>query len=130
MFYHKSSGLLMLGAIIARTGIALVSRAPPALPNPNLINLAGKWSHRTFYALMWFMPISGIVMGYYGGRGLPFFWTTIPGAKKADPSISKPAWLWHKRAGQVLEVLIPIHLGGVLFHSLKGQSVIARINPF
>jgi cytochrome b561 len=30
------------------------------------------------------MPASGIAMGYYGGKGLPFFGTTIPGVVKTD----------------------------------------------
>lgn len=30
------------------------------------------------------MPASGIAMGYYGGKGLPFFGTTIPGIVKTE----------------------------------------------
>lgn len=69
-------------------------------------------------------------MGYYGGRGLPFFVTTIPGAQKADPATAKSAWLWHKRAGQVLEYLIPLHIGGFAYHALRGERIFQRINPF
>ena len=30
------------------------------------------------------LPITGIMMGYAGGKGLPFFFTTIPGADKEN----------------------------------------------
>jgi cytochrome b561 len=36
------------------------------------------------YGFMVIMPASGITMGYYGGKGLPFFGTTIPGVVKTD----------------------------------------------
>jgi cytochrome b561 len=72
---------------------------------------------------------AGVVMGYYGGRGLPFFFTTIPGAKPAVPSIAKPAYEWHKLAGQVLEIMIPVHVLGSAFHVVKGQKIFARMNP-
>ena len=33
---------------------------------------------------MTIMPATGIAMGYYGGKGLPFFFTTLPGVVKTD----------------------------------------------
>ena len=39
-----------------------------------------KVTHFALYAFMTIMPATGIAMGYYGGRGLPFFYTTIPSA--------------------------------------------------
>jgi 1,2-dihydroxy-3-keto-5-methylthiopentene dioxygenase len=33
---------------------------------------------------MLIMPASGIAMGYYGGKGLPFFGVTLPGVVKTD----------------------------------------------
>jgi hypothetical protein len=38
-----------------------------------------KATHYALYGFMTVMPASGIAMGYYGGKGLPFFYTTIPG---------------------------------------------------
>lgn len=35
------------------------------------------------------MPATGIAMGYYGGKGLPFFTTTIAGAKETNGTIAK-----------------------------------------
>ncbi len=45
-----------------------------------LEDVLGKVTHYALYGFMIIMPASGIAMGYYGGKGLPFFYTTIPGA--------------------------------------------------
>lgn len=92
MFWHKSFGLLMGGAIVARIGAAIITRRPAAVPGPVYEQLAGKLTHaalckisgwcggnppspfHTSYVacdewttdgFMIFMPVSGIVMGYY-----------------------------------------------------------------
>lgn len=52
-------------------------------------HVAGKVTHYGLYAFMTIMPASGIAMGYYGGKGLPFFFTTISGAKEKNGGIAK-----------------------------------------
>ena len=123
MKLHKSFGLLMLGAIGARIGARLVSKAPRPLPAHRAQHLAASASHAALYAFMVFMPVSGVVMGcgpdtgaqrahllqgfnfkhvrYYGGAGLPFFGYKIPAAPKEqrDKGLAKDAWQWHKRVG-------------------------------
>jgi hypothetical protein len=34
------------------------------------------------------MPLTGIGMGLYSGKGLPFFWTTLPGFEKANGKLA------------------------------------------
>ena len=52
---------------------------------------------------MTIMPASGIAMGYFGGKGLPFFTTTIPGIVKTDDNkkttgmIAKNSFFVHKQ---------------------------------
>ena len=45
MFWHKSFGLLMGGAIVARIGAAIITRRPAAVPGPVYEQLAGKLTH-------------------------------------------------------------------------------------
>ena len=45
--------------------------------------------HYALYGFMIIMPASGIAMGYYGGKGLPFFTTTLAGAKESNGAIAK-----------------------------------------
>jgi hypothetical protein len=52
--------------------------------NTSTENVLGQITHYMLYGFMVIMPASGVVMGYYGGKGLPFFVTTIPGALAAN----------------------------------------------
>jgi cytochrome b561 len=129
MGIHKSFGLLMAAAIVPRVLIRLTSTIPKAVPGPTLEVLAGKAAHYALYAMMLFMPASGIAMGYYGGKGLPFFGWHIPGAETPDGSIAKPAYQWHKQVGQVLEVVIPLHIAAAGYHVLfKGHNILRRVS--
>ena len=79
MFLHKSCGLLSFGLIGPRIVARLLSKAPPSLPGSAIEVFAAKSSHTILYWLMLSMGGSGVAMGYYGGKGLPFFYTTLPG---------------------------------------------------
>jgi len=129
MFWHKSIGLALGIAFIPRIAIRMASKVP-ALPKGNPIeHLAANVSHGAFYGLLAIMPLTGVMMGYYGGKGLPFFFTTIPGASKEDKNGKLAGWSWkiHKYFGVALEYLLPIHVGAVGFHALKGESILARM---
>eukprot|EP01129_Flabellula_baltica_P003627 TRINITY_DN13380_c0_g1_i1.p1 TRINITY_DN13380_c0_g1~~TRINITY_DN13380_c0_g1_i1.p1 ORF type:complete len:232 (-),score=46.45 TRINITY_DN13380_c0_g1_i1:33-647(-) len=132
MKLHKSFGLAMLGAVVPRLAIALFAKKPAALPGPALEQLAGKLSHVAFYGLMLFMPISGVVMGYYGGNGLPFFGYNIPGAspEEQNKKLAGQAYRNHKLVGYWGQFLVPLHVLGAGFHFVKGQKIFSRINPF
>ena len=66
--------------MVPRIALRLTTRIPAGLAGNIFEKVAANASHAAFYALMTFMPASGIAMGYYGGKGLPFFGYTIPGA--------------------------------------------------
>jgi cytochrome b561 len=87
MHLHKSLGLLTAAMVVPRVGYRLFNQSAYKvfpLEASNLEHFAAKTVHIGLYAFMTVMPISGIAMGYYGGKGLPFFWTTLPGVVKTD----------------------------------------------
>mmetsp|Transcript_14737 Transcript_14737/g.32023 ORF Transcript_14737/g.32023 Transcript_14737/m.32023 type:complete len:188 (+) Transcript_14737:161-724(+) len=140
MWRHKSLGLLT-GIIVApRIGYRLFNAAKYKIGHPNGTGpIEGKLasiSHTALYAFMTIMPASGIAMGYFGGKGLPFFWTTVPGAVHTDDNkakygnIAKQSFSIHKTLGTYGKFLIPIHIGGALKHSVAGTSIWSRVNPF
>ena len=51
--------------------------------------IASKVVHYGLYAFMIIMPASGIAMGYYGGKGLPFFYTTFASPVPANDDQKK-----------------------------------------
>lgn len=140
MFRHKSLGLLT-GLIVApRLAYRIVNRASYKLEgtvgNSSVEHVLAKISHYSLYAFMTIMPASGIAMGYYGGKGLPFFTTTLPGVvktednKKSTGEIAKQSYQIHKQLGVYGKYLIPIHAGAAISHSLRGHAIFSRINPF
>lgn len=133
MFIHKSlgtlAGILLAPRLLIR--IANSSKMPAHVPGAQLEIWAAKASHFALYAFTIVMPVTGISMGYFGGKGLPFFFTTIPGAEKADGAIAKQAFETHKQMGQFLEYLVPVHVGAVAFQFLfKGRNILPRMIGF
>ena len=51
-------------------------------------SMAASISHVALYAFMTVMPATGIAMGMYGGKGLPFFWTSIPGFEQKNGKLA------------------------------------------
>ena len=100
MYYHKSLGVLMMGFILLRFGTRITNKLPGYLPGASWEHTLSSISHWGLYGFMFFMPMSGIAMGYYGGKGLPFFVTTIPGKSepsKDDKSLAGMAYKYHKK---------------------------------
>ena len=132
MWTHKSLALIVLALVPARLGARYFSRIPKALPGRKIEHLAGKLSHLAMYGFMIGLPVSGALMGYYSGFGLPFFMWKIPGASKEDKNVplAKAMFKVHSLVGQALFYAIPLHAGAAFYHVFKGQKIFSRINPF
>jgi 1,2-dihydroxy-3-keto-5-methylthiopentene dioxygenase len=93
MFRHKSLGLLTGMLVAPRVAYRVLSRdsynVQKMLGNSSTENVLGTVTHYMLYGFMIVMPASGVAMGYYGGKGLPFFTTTIPGALAANDETKK-----------------------------------------
>ena len=130
MRLHKSIGLLMMGAIVPRIGLRLVSKVPLLPPGNFFEHALANISHASMYFFLLFMPMSGVAMGYFGAKGLPFFGTTIPPKQnrtKSDGQLSKNAYKYHKLVGQAFEILTLAHVGAVGAHFAKGQNILKRM---
>jgi cytochrome b561 len=131
MFYHKSFGLLSFGLLFPRLVMRGISKIPGHLPgSATWEKILNNISHTLLYAFLIGMPTTGVVMGYYSGKGLPFFWQTLSGAEKADGEIAKQAFKIHKNVGTYMQYLIPFHIGAVGYHGIvKGTNILPRIVP-
>lgn len=110
MYRHKSLGLLTGMVVAPRFAYRLLARSSykvQDLPGTaGIENTLAKLGHFGLYGFMTIMPATGIAMGYYGGKGLPFFYTVIPGmvatdeeTKKRNGSIAKNSFNIHKQLG-------------------------------
>eukprot|EP00282_Hemiselmis_andersenii_P008425 CAMPEP_0114141802 /NCGR_PEP_ID=MMETSP0043_2-20121206/18104_1 /TAXON_ID=464988 /ORGANISM="Hemiselmis andersenii, Strain CCMP644" /LENGTH=218 /DNA_ID=CAMNT_0001235971 /DNA_START=47 /DNA_END=703 /DNA_ORIENTATION=- len=127
---HKSFGLLMAIAIPVRLALRFTSKIPAPLPGATWEHMAATAAHWALYGGMIVMPASGVAMGYFGGKGLPFFGMTIPGASKPNGAIAKNTFKVHKQVGQYWKYVIPAHVAGSVTHFAKGQAIYTRMNPF
>lgn len=130
MNLHKSTALLVAALVIPRLAIRLFSKVPPLPKGSAIEHLAANMSHLFLYFAIVFMPASGIAMGYYGGKGLPFFGYHISAAETPNKAIAGMAYKRHKQVGQALTYVVPIHVGATGYHILKGQNILLRMSPF
>ncbi|GAB5373497.1 hypothetical protein AAMO2058_001757000 [Amorphochlora amoebiformis] len=135
MQLHKSFGLLTAGFMVPRMALRLTSKMPAYLPGPMWQHYLASASHGIMYFFLVAMPVTGIAMGYYGGRGLPFFGYKIPGIAKEKRSkdtkkIAGNAYKIHKKLGPYFEYISALHVGATGYHALKGQAIFRRVNPF
>jgi cytochrome b561 len=93
MFTHKSLGLLTGMVVAPRLAYRLVNRVAYKVEEVQgssfLETIASKVVHYGLYAFMIIMPATGIAMGYYGGKGLPFFYTTFSSPVPANDEQKK-----------------------------------------
>lgn len=127
MMLHKSLGLTVLSLSVPRLALRLTTKIPAAVPGSQIEQVAAKVGHLVMYGFMTAMPVSGFIMGYYGGKGLPFFGVTIPGASKRDGKLAGRAFKLHKQLGWYYEMFVPLHVGAVGVHALKGQNILRRM---
>uniref|UniRef100_A0A7S1D541 Cytochrome b561 bacterial/Ni-hydrogenase domain-containing protein n=1 Tax=Cyclophora tenuis TaxID=216820 RepID=A0A7S1D541_CYCTE len=141
MFRHKSLGLLTAGVVAPRVAYRIMSSSTAynvaKLEGASgLENILSKIVHYSLYGFMLVMPATGIAMGYYGGKGLPFFYTTIPGIVKTDQNkastgaIAKQSFQIHKQVGVYGKYLVPVHVGAAFVHFARGHRIFFRVNPF
>ena len=134
MFLHKSFGTLACALLLPRLGIRLLSKIPPPPAGHVVEQWAGKLSHFAMYGFAIAMPVTGVTMGYMGGKGLPFFFTTLNPAsgemgKAQDGKLAGKMYKLHKQIGWYFKWFVPVHVGAVGVHALKGQNLLKRIVP-
>jgi len=133
MMVHKSTAVVLAVLVVPRMLIRALSKAPQMLPGSFVEHFAANVSHIAMYGYMLAMPATGLAMGYFGGKGVPFYGVYIfPGKAdktKEDGAFAGKMFKWHTQAGSLLWYLLPIHVGGALMHTLRGHKIWVRINP-
>jgi cytochrome b561 len=141
MRQHESLGLLSAMILVPRVAYRVLARSTAY----NVVDLPGtkpieRMAASTMYvALHGFgivLSVTGVTMNYYGGWGLPFFWTKFEGLPRTEENKEKygpfayQMYSIHKQVGAYGKYLIPLHIAGSTTHVVKGQAIFSRINPF
>ena len=130
MHVHKSLALIVLGLLPLRFGARFLTLIPAPIAGPRIEQVAGQLGHLGMYAFATILPVTGAIMGYMGGKGLPFFFTHIEGAETPNKKVAGFFYKVHTWAGFAFLFVLPLHVGGALLHTFRGQKAFSRINPF
>ena len=128
MFYHKSCGLTAALLLPIRLVMRFATVIPPTVPAPLPMMWAASLTHYGLYLGMIWMAGTGVLMGYYGARGFPF-WVTTLNIGTLDKKTATDNYNWHKQVGFWWKFLIPLHVAGAFSHWALGQRVFVRMNP-
>ena len=101
MMIHKSTAVILAALVWPRILLRGLSAVPKQLPGSFPEHFAANISHVSLYGFMIAMPATGMAMGYYGGKGIPFYGLfTIPGKSegrtKEDGKFAGQMFKWHK----------------------------------
>lgn len=130
---HKSFGVLMIIAFVARLAVRL-RQGIPALPA-----VLKQWEirsahtgHFALYVLMLAVPVSGYVMSgsYEGTLGIDFFGLMLPRIVPVSDSLFGVAHWLHGTLPWVLLALVIVHVAGALKHRWfdgQGADVLPRM---
>ena len=124
---HKSFGLLILAAMIARIAWRL-SHPPPALPPmPRWQAVAARVNHALLYAVLVVMPLAGYLGSAFSGYPVRFFGIVLPGWAARDDALKEAMSTVHLAASWILAAALALHVAAVIQHALAGNSVLSRM---
>lgn len=122
--YHKPVGLVLFAMIVLRTGWSLQSHKC----RPKSLNLAAYIGHKALYALMFLIPLVGLLRQYGSGRAFSAFGLPVMDGFEGE----KIQWMidlgseFHSLLGWTMAVLILGHIGAVVLHYRRGESQVLR----
>lgn len=134
MSLHKSFGVIALVFVVLRILWRIREGWLPSLPgHANWEKVLARFTHWLLLICALAMPVSGILMSAYGGRGLSVFgWELVArNLSSVDPTKTEPisetwASLGHEIHGVVpwvLLVLIGLHVAGAVKHHVIDKDV-------
>lgn len=127
---HKSIGASFFIWTLLRIINRFVSKAPPHPPMPKWQTGVAHLTHLGLYLAMLAMPITGMLMSMYGGRGVSVFGLfSFPSVVGIDREMAKLMNGIHTGAMfYVLIFLVVAHVGGALYHQfIMKDNLIARM---
>lgn len=127
---HKSLGASFLLWTLLRIINRCISKAPADVPMPKWQTIVAHLTHWSLYVVMLAMPISGVLMSMYGGRGVSVFGLIdIPVLVTPSREMARLFNDWH--TGSVFYALVALvvaHVGAALYHQfILKDNIIARM---
>ena len=118
VLYHKEFGLLVLVLLATRLAWRVTHILPRLVEHmPDWQQIAARFVHLSFYALLFALPMTGCLMSSAAGIPVSFFGLFIlPDFVHRDDDLFQRYIAIHKWLGYVLLFLIFVHAGAALRH--------------
>jgi len=133
LFWHKSTGILILLLSIARIIVRLMYKAPPEPPMPAWQAWAAKALHFLFYVAMIGMPLTGWAMVSTSAREIPFYFMQwphmpfIPVSTGMESPTHEVFEFFHKLGAKILIYgMIPLHVAAALKHQFVDKDEVVE----
>lgn len=127
---HKSIGASFLIWTILRIITRVATKAPAPLPAPAWQMAIAHLTHLALYVAMLAMPLTGMLMSMYGGRGVSVFGLfEMPMLVGVDADMARLMNAWHTDfVWTAMWLLIVLHIGAALYHQfVVKDNILARM---
>ncbi|PNK60999.1 cytochrome b [Psychrobacter sp. FDAARGOS_221] len=128
--WHKSFGVSVLLWMVARVIVRVSSQAPAVMILPAWQKLISRVIHFGLYVLLFAMPLSGLLMSWYGGRTIDMFgMVEIPSMLTTDRAKARFFDDMHTEVvWPTLLTFTAVHLLAVLKHQfINKDKVMSRM---
>ncbi len=133
VFWHKSTGILILLLSVLRVIVRLMYKAPPEPPMPAWQAFAARALHFLFYVAMIGMPLTGWAMVSTSAREIPFFlfhWPHMPFIP-VSVGMESPTHeffeFFHKLGAKIIIYgMIPLHVAAALKHHFVDKDEVVE----
>lgn len=127
--YHKTFGIIILSLMLVRVIVRLSLGKPEyATPLTKFERIASEATHGLLYVLLIAMPLLGWMASSAGGFPAEFFNWKLPALLAKDEALSKTLFGLHGLVGNLIILLILLHVGAALRHAfIKKDGVIRRM---
>lgn len=126
-FIHKSIGILLLIALVARLLWRWSNTTPTPEPAPRWQQKAAGMAHWLIYALLLAIAVSGYLISTADGRGIEVFnWFTVPASLQGLENQEDIAGAVHKWLAWSLMGLVVIHSLAALKHHFINRDATLR----
>lgn len=134
MFFHKSTGVLILALLALRILWRITHTAPDAEKTPfePWGTLAAKAGHGLLYLLMVAVPLAGLMASFANARGVPFFGLfTIPSPWATKQAFEGQIGEMHEFLAHLLMIVAFAHaVIGILHHAVLKDRTLLKMKPF
>lgn len=128
---HMVLGLLITALYLARLGWRWNHKPPPADPTlGRFVDATSRLGHIGLWALMLVVPLIGVAVIFFRGRGIDFYLFQVSSPFEANRAVARPMKEAHELAAYALVGLAALHAAAALWHHfVRRDNVLRRMLP-